>query len=206
MAAQVDLLRAKVGEEILRESLDRFIKERKKKKKRELSASAEKDAKRLKLHHQDQDQHRSQEPHQLQQNPKPHNNFSAGKHVLHSHKHQHHQHQHHHTKKDVQPALQPPPPRKVPAERLQQLQKKRALPPEPPALFTFTPLKGVKAKPQDFKPQDFKEKDPKLKLKKENTEANVKHAELNKKKGEFFLFIIVSIIMQKTNKKGMKCS
>ncbi|XP_019129462.1 lysine-specific demethylase 9 [Larimichthys crocea] len=188
MAAQVDLLRAKVGEEILRESLDRFIKERKKKKKRELSASAEKDAKRLKLHHQDQDQHRSQEPHQLQQNPKPHNNFSAGKHVLHSHKHQHHQHQHHHhTKKNVQPALQPPPPRKVPAERLQLQQKKRALPAEPPALFTFTPLKGVKAKPQDFKPQDFKpqdfkEKDPKLKLKKENTEANVKHAELNKKK------------------------
>ncbi|TMS15729.1 Lysine-specific demethylase 9 [Larimichthys crocea] len=85
-------------------------------------------------------------------------------------------------RRNVQPALQPPPPRKVPAERLQQLQKKRALPPEPPALFTFTPLKGVKAKPQDFKPQDFKEKDPKLKLKKENTEANVKHAELNKKK------------------------
>lgn len=190
MAAQVDLLRAKVEGERLRESLDRFIKERKKKKKRELSPPAdkrersEKEAKKVKLHHQQHAEQRTHQPHRLQQNPKAHN-FSAGKHVLHSHKHSHHHHHHHGhgltngTKKNLQPAMPTPPPRKVP----EQLQKKRAVPPEPPALFTFTPLKMVKAKP---KPQDFKEmhrdKDVKLKLKKENAEANVKHAEMKKNK------------------------
>nr|XP_046252772.1 lysine-specific demethylase 9 [Scatophagus argus] len=189
MAAQVDLLRAKVEEERLRNSLDRFIKERKKKKKRNLSPSAEKrersekEVKRGKLHHHQHAERRTHQPHQLQQNPKPHN-FSAGKHVLHSHKHSHHhhhhQHQHNHsltngTKKNLQPTL--PPPRKVP----EQLQKKRAVPPEPPALFTFTPLKMVKAKPQDFK-EKHRDKGLKLKQKKENAEANVKHSELTKKK------------------------
>ncbi|XP_070825628.1 lysine-specific demethylase 9 isoform X1 [Chaetodon trifascialis] len=197
MAAQVDLLRAKVEEERLRESLDRFIQERKKKKKRDLSPPAdkrcEKEAKKVKLHHHQHAEHRTQQPHQLQQNPKAHN-FSAGKHVLHSHKHSHHHHHHHHhdhsltngTKKSLQPSLPPPPlppppppPRKVP----EQLQRKRAVPPEPPALFTFTPLKMVKAKPQDFK-EKRREKEPKLKLKKENAEANVKHAEVKKKKKE----------------------
>ncbi|XP_070696075.1 lysine-specific demethylase 9 [Pempheris klunzingeri] len=193
MAAQVDLLRAKVEEERLRDSLDRFIKERKKKKKRELSPAAdkrersEKEAKKVKLHHHQHAQQRSQQPHQLQHNPKP-LNFSAGKHVPHSHKHGHHHHHHHSltngAKKNLQPALSPPsppppppppPPRKVPG----QLQKKRAVLPEPPALFTFTPLKMVKAKPQDFKDK-HRDKDLKLKLKKENTEANVKHAEVKK--------------------------
>uniref|UniRef100_UPI0037E9B4A7 lysine-specific demethylase 9 n=1 Tax=Semicossyphus pulcher TaxID=241346 RepID=UPI0037E9B4A7 len=194
MAAQVDLLRAKVEEERLRVSLDRFMKEKKKKKKRDLSPSAvkrersEKEAKKVKLHHHHQHaEHRSHQPHQLQQNPKPHN-FSADKHVLHKHQHSHHHHHHHHhhnhslsngTKKNLQPPLPPPPPaaRKVP----EQLQKKRAVPPEPPALFTFTPLKTVKAKPQDFK-EKHRDKDLKPKPKKENTEANVKHVEVKKKK------------------------
>lgn len=46
----------------------------------------------------------------------------------------------------------------------------------------------VKAKPKDLK-EKHREKDLKLKLKKENTEANVKHAELKKKKGEFYYFV-----------------
>uniref|UniRef100_A0A7N6F8W0 Round spermatid basic protein 1 n=1 Tax=Anabas testudineus TaxID=64144 RepID=A0A7N6F8W0_ANATE len=71
----------------------------------------------------------------------------------------------------------PPSPRKVP----EQPQKKRAVPPEPPALFTFTPLKVVKAKPQDFQ-EKIRTKDLKLQVKKENTEANVKHAEVKIKK------------------------
>uniref|UniRef100_A0A3Q3FUB9 Lysine-specific demethylase 9-like n=1 Tax=Labrus bergylta TaxID=56723 RepID=A0A3Q3FUB9_9LABR len=170
MAAQVDLLRAKVEEEEerLRVSLDRYMKEKKKKKKRDLSPSAvkrercEKEAKKVKLHHhlhhQDAEQ-RGQQPHQLHQKPKPHN-FNADQHNL-------------------QPPLPPPPPaaRKAP----EQLQKKRAAPPEPPALFTFTPLKMLKAKPQDFK-EPHRDKDPKVKPRKENTETNVKHVEVKKKK------------------------
>uniref|UniRef100_A0A3Q0S1M1 Round spermatid basic protein 1 n=1 Tax=Amphilophus citrinellus TaxID=61819 RepID=A0A3Q0S1M1_AMPCI len=185
MAAQVDLLRAKVEDKMVRDSLEQFIKERKKKKKRDLSPSTdkrercEKEAKKVKLHHHHHNhkhaEHRTHQPHQLQQNPKPHN-FSAGKHVLHSH------HHHNHgltngTKKNLQPIFSPPPPRKVP----EQLQKKQTVPSQPPALFTFTPLKVVKAKPQEFK-EKHREKDLKLKLKKENAEANVKHAELKKKK------------------------
>lgn len=197
MAAQVDLLRSKVEEERLRDSLDRFIKERKKKKKRDASPPAdkrerhEKEEKKGKLHHHQHAEHRTHQPHQLQQqNPKP-PNFSAGKHVPNSHKHSHHHHHHHHhnnhsltngTKKSLQPSARPP--REVP----EQLQKKRAVPPEPPALFTFTPLKMVKAKPQDFK-EKHRDKDLKLNLKKENTEANVKHVELKKKKGEFYYFV-----------------
>ncbi|XP_008291493.1 round spermatid basic protein 1 [Stegastes partitus] len=201
MAAQVDLFRAKVEGERVRDSVDRFIKEkRKKKKKRELSPSAdkrersEKEAKRAKLHHhhhhhnqqpQPHAEHRTHQPHQLQHNPKA-NNFSADKHVLHSHHHHHHNHNHsltNGTKKNLQPTFPPPPlpppapPRKVP----EQLQKKRAVPVQPPALFTFTPLKVVKAKPQEFK-EKHRDKDVKLKQKKENAEANVKHAELKKKK------------------------
>ncbi|KAK2851864.1 hypothetical protein Q5P01_008140 [Channa striata] len=193
MAAPVDLRRAKVEEEKVRYSLDQFIKEKKKKKRRELSPSvdkrerAEKDAKKVKLHHHHYNQHqhqnaehRSQQPPpQPPQNPKAHK-FSADKHVLHSHQHQH-QHQHHGlsngTKRSLQPTLPPVSPRKVP----EQLQRKRAVPPEPPALFTFTPLTVVKAKPPDFK-EKHREKEPKLKVKKENTEANVKHAELKKNK------------------------
>uniref|UniRef100_A0A3Q3JCA4 Round spermatid basic protein 1 n=1 Tax=Monopterus albus TaxID=43700 RepID=A0A3Q3JCA4_MONAL len=186
MAAQVDLHRAKVGEENVRDTLDRFIKEKKKKKKRDLSPSedkrdiSEKEAKKVKLHHHHHNhnhQHaeqRTHQPHQLQQNPKP-LSFSPDKHVLHR--------RHHHpphsltngTKKSLEPTL---PPRKIP----EQLQKKRAASPEPPALFTFTPLKVVKAKPGDFK-EKHRDKELKLKLKKENAEANVKHAEL-KKRGE----------------------
>lgn len=196
MAAQVDLLRAKVEKERLRDSLERFMIERKKRKKREASPSAdkqervEKEAKKEKLHHQQHAEHRGHQPHQLQQqNPKP-PNFSAGKHVPHDHKHGHHHHHglhHHHrhgltngTKKSLLPAERPPP--KVP-EPLQK-KKKRALPPEPPALFTFTPLKMVKAKPQDIQEKQ-RDKEPKLNLKKENTEANVKHPQLKTKKGEF---------------------
>lgn len=189
MAAQVDLHRAKVEEEKVRYSLDRLIKEKKKKKKRDLSPPAvkrerfEKDEKKVQLHHHNNNnnhhqhvEHRSQQPHQLQQNPKAHN-ISAEKHVLHSHHHHNHSLSNG-TKKNLRPTLPPPSPRKVP----EQLQKKRAVPPEPPALFTFTPLKVVKAKPQDFQE---KHREKELKLKKENTEANVKHAELKLKKGEF---------------------
>lgn len=193
MAAQVDLLRAKVEDKMVRDSLERFIKEKKKKKKRELSPSAdkrercEKEAKKMKLHHHHHNhkhaEHRTHQPHQLQQNPKPHN-FSAGKHVLHSHHHHNHSLTNG-TKKNLQPVFSPPPPRKVP----EQLQKKQTVPSQPPALFTFTPLKVVKAKPQEFK-EKHREKDLKLKLKKENAEANVKHAELKKKKGAFSYFYL----------------
>lgn len=182
MAAQVDLLRAKVEGERLRDSLDRFIKERKKKKKRELSPPAdrrerhEKEAKKGKLHQHQHAEHRTHQPHQLQpQDPKPHN-FGAGKHVLHSHHHHHHNHG---LTSGTKAHLQPP------LKVAEKLQKKRALPAEPPALFTFTPLKMVKAKPQDLKDQ-HRDKSLKLNLKKENAEANVKHAELMKKKGEFY--------------------
>ncbi|CAG13949.1 unnamed protein product, partial [Tetraodon nigroviridis] len=60
-------------------------------------------------------------------------------------------------------------------------EKKRTLPPEAPALFSFTPLKGVEIRKQDFqgKPRD---KPPNLGVKKENTAANAKHAEVSKKK------------------------
>lgn len=50
---------------------------------------------------------------------------------------------------------------------------------QPPALFTLTPLKVVKAKPQEIK-EKHREKD--VRLKKENTETNVKHSQLQKKK------------------------
>ncbi|XP_068996267.1 lysine-specific demethylase 9 [Embiotoca jacksoni] len=197
MAAQVDLLRAKVEDERVMDSLHRFIKEKKKKKKRDLSPSAdkrersEKEAKKVKLHHhhhhhhhhhnnnhhqQQHAEHRIHQPHQPQQNPEAHN-FSADNHVLHIHR----QHHHHHNRgltngatKNLQPTLTP---LKVP----ERLQKKRAAPSQPPALFTFTPLKVVKAKPQEVK-EKHREKDVKVKLKKENTEANVKPAELKKKK------------------------
>ncbi|MEQ2252033.1 hypothetical protein ILYODFUR_017457 [Ilyodon furcidens] len=179
MAAQVDLLRAKVNDERIRDSFDRFIKE--KKKKRDLSPSAdrrercEKEAKKVKLHHhhhnhsQQHAENRSHRPHQLQQNPKAQTS-SSDKHVLHIH-HHHHPGQHHHgltdgTKKSLQPAF--------PAQ-------KRAVPPQPPALFTFTPLKVVKAQPQELHDK-HREKEPKLKLRKENSEANVKHPEIKKKK------------------------
>ncbi|XP_032375788.1 lysine-specific demethylase 9 [Etheostoma spectabile] len=196
MAAQVDLLRAKVEEGNVRiDSLEKLIRERKKKKRRELSLSADKrdkcvkEAKKVKLRQDPRQQHaepRTQQPHLLQQNPKAHK-FSADKHVLPSHPHHnHHHHHHHHNRsltngtKNLQPTLAPPPPRKVPPEQ-QQKKKQRAVLPEPPALFTLTPLKTVKAKPQEFK-EKTRDKDLKLKLKKENTEANVKHAELKKSK------------------------
>lgn len=181
MAAQVDLLRAKVEGGRLRDSLDRFIKERKKKrKKRDVSPPADKRERREKkgkLHpHRQHAEHRS---HQLQQpEPKPHT-FGAGKHVLHGHHHHHHHHHQNHghasgVKKHLAPAL------KV-AERLQ---KKPALPAEPPALFTFTPLGVVKAKTQDFRDKQHRDKSLKPNLKKENAEANVKPAALMKNKGE----------------------
>ncbi|KAK2897242.1 lysine-specific demethylase 9 [Channa argus] len=193
MAAQVDLHRGKVEEENVRYSLDQFIKEKKKKKKRVLSPSgdkrerSEKAAKKVKLHHHHYNnlhQHAEQQSHQPQQppqNPKAHN-FGADKHVLHSHQQSHQQHHRNHgltngTKKSLQPTLPTVSPRKV----AEHLQKKRVVPPEPPALFTFTPLKVAKAKPQDFI-EKHRDKDLKLKVKKENTEANVKHAELKKNK------------------------
>lgn len=210
MAAQVDLLCAKVTleEAKVRDSLDRLIREKKKKKKRELSPSADKrdksvkEAKKVKLHHHHHNhhqhaEHRTHQPHQLHQKPKPHK-FSAEKHVLHSHHHHHHGHSLTNGTKKLQPALPPAAPGKVP----EQLQKKqqRAVLPEPPALFTFTPLKTVKAKPQDFK-EKHREKELKLKLKKENTEANVKHGEVKKKKGEcyYVMHILKGYFIYKLN-------
>lgn len=166
MAAQGDLLRAKVKDERMRDSFDRFIKE-KKKKKRDLSPPDERRRrceKKVKLHHHHHHihaEHRSLQPHQPQQKPKS-QNLGSDKHVLHVHR------QHHHgltsgTKKSLQPAL----------------------PPQTPALFTFTPLKVAKARPPEVRDQ-HRDKEPKPKLKKENSEANVKHPEL-KKKGGFIL-------------------
>nr|XP_019965264.1 PREDICTED: round spermatid basic protein 1-like [Paralichthys olivaceus] len=192
MAAEVEQVRERVGEEKVRDSLQRFIKERKRRKrKRELSADrlerSEEEAKRVKLHHHHHHhhhhqhqhaEHRSLPPHQLLHNPKPHN---VDKHVLH----------HHHSltsgaKRRLQPALPPtpppPPPPPPPARKVPpvQLQKKR--PPEPPALFTFTPLKVVKAKAAQDLREKHRDTELRLQLKKENTEANVKHSELKKKK------------------------
>ncbi|CAK6975398.1 lysine-specific demethylase 9 [Scomber scombrus] len=194
MAAHVELLRAKVEEEKMRDNLQRFFKEKKKKKKRDLSPSAvkrersEKEAKKVKLHHHHHQHHQhaehwTQQPHQLQQNPQP-RNFNGDKHVLHSRHHHHHNHSlSNGTKKSLQPTVPPSAPpqqqRKAPEE---QLRKKRPVPLEPPAaLFTFTPLKVAQAKPQDYK-EKHRDKDLNVKLKKENAEANVKRAELKKNK------------------------
>lgn len=201
MAAQFDLLRAKV-EENVRGSLDIISKEKKKKKKRDLSPSAdkrertEKDAKRVKLHHHHHHHHNQQhaerrihqplQPPPPPQNPQP-RNFSSDKHAPHHHQHSHRHHHHHHhnqtngIEKNLQPTLPPPLPRKVP----EQLQR-RAASSEPPALFTFTPLKVAKAKTPDHIKEKHREKEPRPKVKKENTEANVKHTDLKKKKGRLF--------------------
>ncbi|TWW57117.1 lysine-specific demethylase 9 [Takifugu flavidus] len=175
MAAQVDLVRAKVNEEMLGVALKRLMKERKRKKKDSLlsadkSERREKDAKKAKLHHsQHAAEHRSLQPHQLQlQN----HNFIAGQPVLLSQKHSHHHHRH---QSDLQPTLRAPEP------QLLQPQRKRTLPPEAPALLTLTPLKTVKSKNQDSHDKQ-RDKTLNLAVKKENAEANVKHVEVKKKK------------------------
>lgn len=174
MAAQVDLVRAKVEGEMLGVTLKRLYKERKRKKRDALpsadkSERRENDAKKAKLHHNDHAaEHRSLQPHQLQpQNPKA-QNFSAGKPVLFSQKHRRH-HQ-----SNLPPTLRPPEPPLV------QRRKKRMVPPEAPALFTFTPLKTVKIRNQDFH-NKHRDKTLNLGVKKENTATNVKHDEVKKK-------------------------
>ncbi|XP_076022665.1 lysine-specific demethylase 9 [Genypterus blacodes] len=187
MAAQVDLLRAKVKEQ---DSVERFTKEKKRKKKRDLSPSAdkrertEKDAKKVKLHHHYHHHHNQQHAERRIQEPPPQQpqppqnsqprNFSSDTHAPHHHQHSHRRHHHHNQtngiKKNLQPALALPPPRK------------RAAPPDPPALFTFTPLKVAKAETQDHNKEKHREKELRHKMKKENTEANVKHADLKKRK------------------------
>ncbi|KAI1892694.1 hypothetical protein AGOR_G00136190 [Albula goreensis] len=72
--------------------------------------------------------------------------------------------------------------KKVAPSQLEQKPLPTVLPPVPPGLFTFTPLKVAKAKTQNNKEKQC-DKDLKLKPKKENTEANVKAA-LSKKKKE----------------------
>lgn len=205
MAAPADFVGAKVEEERLRDSLDRFIKERKKKKKKRDASPLcdkrerrEKDAKKAKLHHQQHAaEHRSLQLHLLQpQNPKAHN-FSAGKHVLNGHKHsqQHHHHKHrdHSLTNATKTHLQTAP--RLPEQlRL----KKRTVAPEAPALFTFTPLQAVKAKNQDLS-EKHGDKSQKLNVKKENTEANVKHAEVKKNKGEF----LFSSVCPRSRAKGI---
>lgn len=189
MAAQVDLVRAKVKEEMLGVALKRLMKERKRKKKDSLlsadkSERREIDAKKAKLHH---NQHaaepRNLQPHQLQLQTHQAPNFIAGKAVLLSQKHSHHHHHHHQS--DLQPTLRPP--------ELLQPQKKRTVPPEAPALFTFTPLKTVKIKNQDSHDKR-RDKTLDLAVKKENAEANVKHVEVKKKKGGFLNPIILHFL------------
>uniref|UniRef100_A0AAZ3RV22 Round spermatid basic protein 1 n=1 Tax=Oncorhynchus tshawytscha TaxID=74940 RepID=A0AAZ3RV22_ONCTS len=164
MAAQVDLGRIKV-ENHVRDSLGKLAKEKKKKNKRELSPStdkrqrsSEKEAKKVKLHH-----HHHHHPQHVQQHTE--------KTTLH-HQHYHHHH-HNNTKgaKDTHP--QPPLPAQKVVSAAAKLDKKKKTV-LPPGQFTFTPLKV--AKPKD-KIQENKEKhsEKELKLKKENTEANVKH-------------------------------
>ncbi|KAM9752134.1 lysine-specific demethylase 9 [Menidia menidia] len=189
MAAQVDLLRAKIKDDRMRDSLERFIKEKKKKKKRDLSPSAdklgrcEKEAKKVKLHHHHHfhrhAEHRGGQPQRLQQKPEAHH---FGSDVLHTH-HPHHHLQHGHSlsngsNKSLEPSFPPP----------QRLQKKAAAvaapsssSSQPPALFTFPPLKVGKATPR-VPPHKPRERDVALTLKQENLEANTKHAELKKKK------------------------
>ncbi|XP_036844473.1 lysine-specific demethylase 9-like [Oncorhynchus mykiss] len=123
-----------------------------------------------------------------------HNMFNSSRMANHNHekptlqRHQQQQHQHHNTngaKKDshLQPTL---PARKV-VRAAVKLDRKKALPPVlPPGLFNFTSLKVAepKDKIQESK-EKHREKELKLKPKKENTEANVKHGVvLYKKKKE----------------------
>ncbi|KAM9505288.1 lysine-specific demethylase 9-like [Salvelinus alpinus] len=185
MAAQVDLGRIKV-ENNVRDSLGKLAKEKKKKNKRELSPSAdkrqrssEKEAKKVKLHHhhhhhhhpQDVQQQRIHQPHQNGQ-PQPRNS-STEKPTLHHHHQHYHHHHHNNTKgaKDTHPQ-QPLPAQKVISAAAKLDRKKKTV--LPPGQFTFTPLKVAKPK---AKIQENKEKhsENELKLKKENTEANVKH-------------------------------
>lgn len=190
MAAQVDLVSAKVEEEMLGVTLKRLIKEKKRKKRDALPAAdkserREKDARKAKLHHyQHAAEHRSLQPQQLEpQKPKA-QNFSAGKPVILSQNHGHH----HPNQSHLPPGLRPPEP------RLLQRQRKRTVPPEAPALFTFTPLKTFKIRNQDFHDKQ-RDKTLNLAVKKENTEANVKHAEVKQKKGGF-LFTSLFIFSQ----------
>lgn len=191
MAAQVDLVRAKVKEEMMGVALKKLMKERKRKKKESLlsadkSERREKDAKKAKLHHnQHAAEHRSLQPHQLQlQNHQAHN-FIAGKPVLLRQKHSHHRHH----QSNLQPTLRPPEPQLLQP----QPQKRRTVPPEAPALFTFTPLKTVKIKNQDSHDKQ-RDKTLTLAVKKENAEANVKHVEVKKKKGGFLNHIILHFL------------
>lgn len=169
MAAQLDLLRAKVKEDILGVTLKRLMKERKRKKRESLpsadkSERREKDAKKAKLHHnRHAAEHRSLQPHQLQLQTHPARNFIAGKPVVLSQKHSHHQ------QSNLPPTLRPP---------------ELTVAPDAPALFTFTPLATVKIGNQDFHDKQ-RDKTLSLAVKKENAEANVKRAEVKKKKGEF---------------------
>lgn len=199
MAAQVDLLRAKVEKEKMRDSLDRLIREKKKKKKRDMSPSADKrekyakEEKQVKLHHHHllHHHHGEHRTYQLQQNPKP-RKFSADKHVPQS---RHHQRHPCHIRgltngtKKLQPTVPPPPPPPALVPELLQKKKKRkqTVLPEPPALFTFTPLRAAKAEQRD--------EDLTRKLKKENTEANVKCIQLKNKKGELFRLMHLNMCM-----------
>ncbi|XP_060931580.1 lysine-specific demethylase 9 [Limanda limanda] len=180
MAAEVELVREQVGDEQVRDSLQRFIQERKRRKrKRELSAAglerSEEEAKRVKLHHHHPHHHHH---HHQQLLHKPH---SVEKHVLH---HQYHQQNHHHqqnqhhqhqqqsltggAKRSLQPPLPPPPAPPAPPVQLQKEQQRA------PEL-----LQVVKAK-EDPR-EKLRDAELRLQLKKENTEANVKQ-ELKRKK------------------------
>uniref|UniRef100_A0A3P9KIZ1 Round spermatid basic protein 1 n=1 Tax=Oryzias latipes TaxID=8090 RepID=A0A3P9KIZ1_ORYLA len=156
MAAQVDFLRAKVEEERMRDSFEKFIKE--KKKKRDLSPSADKRErleKKAKLHHRHAELG-TQRPHQLQQTPKLHNLSADNKHVLHVRSHQH--------SNGFTSGVKSSSPGSFSAQK----------PVQPPDLFTFTPLTVVQAGPQRF---TEKRREKELKPRKEN----VTHVQLKKK-------------------------
>nr|XP_029521229.1 lysine-specific demethylase 9-like [Oncorhynchus nerka] len=123
---------------------------------------------------------------QQQQNDQPQpRNSSAEKPTLQRHQQQHQHHNTNDAKNDshLQHFL---PARKV-VRAAVKLDRKKALPPVlPPGLFNFTPLKVAEPKDKIQKSKEkHREKELKLKPKKENTEANVKHGVvLYKKKKE----------------------
>lgn len=188
MATQLELVRAKVQDKA-RESLEKLTKERKRKKKRELSLStdkqqtAEKEAKKVRLVHHDSHRIQHETTQQRQTLPLmiPHRppqktlspDSTCGKPIT---------HHHHHNGYKKEQTSQHPVPHPCKAERKPSLPP--VLPTVPPVLFSFTSLKVVRAKPLDGREKEkHRIKEHKVKPKKENTEGNVKHGSVKKKKG-----------------------
>ncbi|KAK5864257.1 hypothetical protein PBY51_001213 [Eleginops maclovinus] len=170
MAAQVDLLRARSEEEKRRESLQRLIREKKKRERKEERKRREEEERERRELAAEKQVRREEKKLKLQRSltlqvPRKQSSFSGEKHVLLQPQHLLLQPQHLH----LQPGqhLPPLPPHPPPPQK--KLQAETA------ALFSFSPLKMVKEKPQEFREKE-------LKLKKENTEANVKPAQIRSSK------------------------